>query len=104
AWLRFSARLATSAWPISPLAPVIRTTGFRTLSIILVPMDYRAVFKCISGCPGEYDLEQAIYRCPVCGDLLEVVHNLDALRQHSADEWKKRFDDRYKRTEWPYGS
>ena len=27
--LRCSARLATSAWPISPLAPVIRTTGFR---------------------------------------------------------------------------
>src|SRR6478752_2653038 len=67
-------------------------------------MDYRAVFKCISGCPGEYDLEQTIYRCPVCGDLLEVVHNLEALRQHTADEWKKRFDDRYKRTEWPYGS
>jgi threonine synthase len=67
-------------------------------------MEYRAVFKCISGCPGEYDLEQAIYRCPACGDLLEVVHNLDALRKQSAGEWKKRFDDRYKRTEWPYGS
>jgi threonine synthase len=67
-------------------------------------MDYRAVFKCISGCPGEYELEQAIYRCPVCGDLLEVVHNLEALRTHSAEEWKKRFDNRYKRTEWPYGS
>jgi threonine synthase len=65
---------------------------------------YRAVFKCIAGCPGEYDLEQAIYRCPACGDLLEVVHDLDALRQDTADEWKKRFDDRYKRTEWPYGS
>jgi len=67
-------------------------------------MEYRAVFKCISGCAGEYELEQAIYRCPVCGDLLEVVHNLDALRKQTADEWKKRFDDRYKRTEWPYGS
>jgi threonine synthase len=67
-------------------------------------MEYRAVFKCISGCPGEYDLEQAIYRCPTCGDLLEVVHNLEALREHTADEWKQRFDGRYKRTEWPYGS
>src|SRR6187397_2861180 len=67
-------------------------------------MEYRAVFKCINGCPGEYELEQAIYRCPACGDLLEVVHSLDALRRHTADEWKKRFDDRYKRTEWPYGS
>jgi threonine synthase len=67
-------------------------------------MNYRAVFKCIAGCHGEYDLEQAIYRCPICGDLLEVVHDLSALRQHSAAEWKKIFDDRYKRTEWPYGS
>jgi threonine synthase len=67
-------------------------------------MDYRAVFKCISGCPGDYDLEQAIYRCPVCGDLLEVVHDLEALRQRTAEEWKRLFDERYKRTEWPYGS
>src|SRR5215207_5309602 len=67
-------------------------------------MNYRAVFKCIAGCAGEYDLEQAIYRCPTCGDLLEVVHDLEALRQHSADEWKQLFDSRYKRTEWPYGS
>ncbi len=67
-------------------------------------MKYRAVFKCIAGCHGEYDLEQAIYRCPQCGDLLEVVHDLAALREHSADEWKRMFDRRYKRTEWPYGS
>ncbi len=67
-------------------------------------MDYRAVFKCIDGCPGEYDLEQPIYRCPTCGDLLEVVHDVNALRQHTATEWKKLFDERYKRTEWPYGS
>ena len=67
-------------------------------------MNYRAVFKCIAGCHGEYDLEQAIYRCPQCGDLLEVAHDLAALREHDAAEWKKIFDGRYKRTEWPYGS
>jgi len=67
-------------------------------------MNYRAVFKCIAGCHGEYDLEQAIYRCPHCGDLLEVAHDLAALREHDAAEWKKIFDGRYKRTEWPYGS
>ena len=36
-------------------------------------MEYRAVFKCIAGCDGEYELEQPLYRCPTCGDLLEVV-------------------------------
>jgi len=67
-------------------------------------MEYRAVFKCIAGCPGEYELEQPIYRCPACGDLLEVVHDLGALRERAAEDWKRLFDDRYKRTEWPYGS
>jgi threonine synthase len=67
-------------------------------------MIYRAVFKCIAGCHGEYELDQPIYRCPTCGDLLEVVHDVVALQQRTAAEWKKTFDDRYKRTEWPYGS
>jgi threonine synthase len=67
-------------------------------------MDYRAVFRCIAGCHGEYELEQPIYRCPNCGDLLEVSHDLDALKANGPREWIKLFDDRYKRTEWPYGS
>lgn len=67
-------------------------------------MPYRAVFRCIAGCHGEHSLEQPIYRCPVCGDLLEVSHDIDALRDRGPSEWMKLFDDRYKRTLWPYGS
>jgi threonine synthase len=67
-------------------------------------MSYQAFFRCIAGCPGEYSLEQAIYRCPTCGDLLEVSHDIEALRGRSAAAWMKLFDDRYKRTTWPYGS
>src|SRR5436190_10614523 len=67
-------------------------------------MEYRAIFKCIAGCDGEYELEQPLYRCPTCGDLLEVSHDLAALRGRTAQEWKILFDGRYKRTEWPYGS
>ncbi len=48
-------------------------------------MEYRAVFKCIAGCDAEYDLEQPLYRCPKCGDLLEVVHDLKALGGRSAE-------------------
>jgi threonine synthase len=47
---------------------------------------------------------QPIYRCPSCGGLLEVTHDLEALAQKSADEWKRLFDDRYMKTTWPYGS
>ena len=38
-------------------------------------MGYRAAFRCIAGCHGEHSLEQVIYRCPKCGDLLEVAQS-----------------------------
>lgn len=65
---------------------------------------YRAVFRCISGCPGEYPLNEIIYQCPKCQDLLEVVHDVDPLRMTPPDEWKDIFDSRFMRTFWPYGS
>ena len=65
---------------------------------------YRAWFQCIAGCPEHYSLKDVIYRCPRCGNLLEVRHDLDALRQRAPDDWKALFDKRYLRTQWPYGS
>jgi len=67
-------------------------------------MAYRAFLRCISGCPGERPLDEALYTCPSCDGLLEVAHDLEALRDRSAAAWMKLFDDRYKRTLWPYGS
>ncbi len=67
-------------------------------------MAYRSVLRCIAGCDGEHSLLEPIYRCPQCGDLLEVSHDLDALRDRSPVAWMRLFDDRYKRTTWPYGS
>ena len=67
-------------------------------------MSYRAVFRCIAGCHGEHKLAQAMYNCPTCGDLLEVSHDVQALRDRSAAAWMRLFDERYKRTTWPYGS
>lgn len=67
-------------------------------------MHARAWFRCINGCPGEYALTEVIYSCPRCGALLEVAHDLDRLRERSPAAWMKLFDDRYKRTTWPYGS
>ncbi len=65
---------------------------------------YRVWFRCFSGCEGEYSLDSIIYRCPVCGGLLEVAHDLDRLRDRSPDEWKALFSHRYRRSSWPYGS
>jgi threonine synthase len=65
---------------------------------------FRSWLRCIEGCSPTYPLDSALYRCPICGGLLEVRHDLEALRQRSPQEWMKLFDDRYKRTVWPYGS
>ena len=65
---------------------------------------YSASFRCAAGCDGSYPIDSVIYQCPRCGDLLEVAHDLGALRARSAAEWRTLFDTRYKRTAWPYGS
>ena len=65
---------------------------------------YRAWFQCIAGCSEQYSLKDILYRCPRCGNLLEVRHDLDRLRQRAPDDWKETFDKRYLRTQWPYGS
>ncbi len=67
-------------------------------------MSYSAHFRCLAGCPGSYPLTQPIYRCPRCQGLLDVAHDKAALADRSAAAWMKLFDDRYKRTAWPYGS
>ena len=67
-------------------------------------MTFSASFRCLAGCEGAYPLTQAIYRCPKCDGLLDVQHDTHALSARSAAAWMKLFDDRYKRTLWPYGS
>lgn len=67
-------------------------------------MTHSASFRCLAGCEGAYPLTQAIYRCPTCEGLLDVQHDTRALSSRSAAAWMKLFDDRYKRTLWPYGS
>jgi threonine synthase len=67
-------------------------------------MAFSAEFRCIAGCTGGYPLDQVIYRCPQCGDLLEVVHDLAALRTRSAAQWKDLFGQRWRSTDEPWGS
>ena len=67
-------------------------------------MPYRAAFRCIAGCPAEHSLLDPLYRCPTCDNLLEVVHDLSRLRDRAPGAWVRLFDERYKRTTWPYGS
>jgi threonine synthase len=68
-------------------------------------MSYRAWFQCINEqCKAQYPLNRIVYRCEACGSLLGVQHDMQALAHRSAKAWMKLFEDRYKSTQWPYGS
>ncbi len=67
-------------------------------------MAYRAWFQCIGECGERYPLDEIIYECRRCGELLEVRHDMDELRKKSGREWKRLWDERYRRPTWPYGS
>jgi len=50
--------------------------------------------RCI-GCGKETPLDQIRYECDVCGNLLEVIHDLDRLRREApAGGWRALFDAR----------
>src|SRR5690606_38526868 len=65
---------------------------------------YHANFRCLAGCAGVWPVTQAIYTCPSCGGLLEVAHDLEALKDRTGPQWTKLFDERYKLNKWPFGS
>ncbi len=65
---------------------------------------YRAWFECIRGCGERFPLNEVIYTCPRCGGLLDVVHDVLALRDRSEQAWMTLFDRRIRTNEWPYGS
>jgi threonine synthase len=65
---------------------------------------HTAWFQCVAGCRGRHELNEVIYHCPECGGLLEVAHDMAALAETSAGEWRELFEHRYRRNDWPYGS
>ena len=67
-------------------------------------MKYDAWFQCVQGCERRHELNEIIYRCPKCGSLLEVKHDVDRLKTRSAAAWMSLFEKRYMRTAYPYGS
>jgi threonine synthase len=68
-------------------------------------MPYKAWFQCIDEkCNEKYPLNTVIYRCKKCDSLLEVRHDMQKLARRDAKAWMKLFEDRYKSTQWPYGS
>ena len=54
--------------------------------------DFSAWFRCAEGCAFRAPLTEVVYRCPRCQGLLEVEHDLDALRGVPASDWKAIFE------------
>jgi threonine synthase len=67
-------------------------------------MTPRAEYTCFAGCGERYPLDEVIYRCRRCDALLDVTHDMEALRARSPAAWIDLFDRRWMRTQWPYGS
>ena len=67
-------------------------------------MSYNCWLECTRGCGRRYSIYDVVYRCQDCGGLLDVEHDLEALKDRSAAEWKELFDRRTRTNEWPYGS
>jgi len=67
-------------------------------------MPYRSWLECIRGCGTRHSIYEVVYRCEACGGLLDVEHDLEALRDRTPDQWKRLFEERARTNEWPYGS
>ena len=62
-----------------------------------------AWFQSVTGEATRYPLNEVRYRADD-GSLLEVVHDLHALKSRTPAAWMRLLDERYGRTRWPYGS
>src|SRR4051794_8826679 len=57
-------------------------------------MNLHAWFECFAGCGVRYRLDQIVYRCETCGGLLEVRHDVQALKKKDGAAWRQLFDSR----------
>jgi threonine synthase len=65
---------------------------------------FSAWFRCSEGCDFQAPLTAVVYRCARCEGLLEVEHDVAALRRRGPEEWKALFDRRFRLGPWPFGS
>ncbi|MCX8000080.1 MAG: threonine synthase, partial [Leptospiraceae bacterium] len=63
---------------------------------------YFAQFECINpSCKTTYGIDEVIYTCKKCNSLLQVSHDINALREKSPEEWKQIFDKRWGDARFP---
>jgi threonine synthase len=67
-------------------------------------MSYNCWFECVRGCGRRYSVFDVIYRCEDCGGLLDVEHDVRALKNRSPVAWMRLFEERTRSNAVPYGS
>jgi len=67
-------------------------------------MKHDCWLECVRGCGRRYSIFEVVYRCEDCGGLLDVKHDIPALKQLGPSQWKSIFEGRTRSNEWPYGS
>jgi threonine synthase len=55
--------------------------------------------QCIRGCSQRYSIYDVVYRCPQCGGLLDVQHNMEGLKDRDGAGWRSLFDERMRSAE-----
>jgi threonine synthase len=65
---------------------------------------YASWLQCVRGCDRHYSIYDVAYRCPHCGGLLDVEHDVGALRRRTGREWRRLFDQRARAVELPHAS
>ena len=56
--------------------------------------EFTAWFECFSGCGIRLSLDDIVYQCPKCDGLLEVRHEIEALRSVTPEKWKEMLSSR----------
>ncbi|KAK8550329.1 hypothetical protein V6N13_118846 [Hibiscus sabdariffa] len=74
-----------------------RSTAKNTLSAKYVP------FNAGPDSTESYSLDEIVYRSR-SGGLLDVQHDMEALKKFDGAYWRELFDSRVGKTTWPYGS
>ncbi|MGH0036872.1 MAG: threonine synthase [Myxococcota bacterium] len=64
---------------------------------------HKAWFQSLRHPEERYGLDEIVYTDRE-GGLLEVVHDMAELKKTTAQEWKRLFEGRRHKNEWPYGS
>src|SRR4030042_6641766 len=80
------------------------STGVSGVGLGDMPRPYDSWQQCSRGCPGRYSPLDMVYRCPRCGGLLDVEHDLEALKNRTGQEWRALLEARSHSLDQAYAS